>query len=225
MTKKGIAIILALLLCLSCGCSMRETSQKLLENGETDGASVSAQVSAAPAQEQTALEVQTARDKALSVAEQYRDVYEHIFSPDSSGLYLSESETGEILDRFAALGYAAIDTAGSFSLTNPSLMDDFFRLGGELSIYEICTDGGFLCHHFFLSGKEQWVIRTRLFWSDGGPFSIQGTVPVIGYADKYALLSLDLSDGVLSYEYDLPGNPPGTSHDGHIDTLVHLPLG
>lgn len=147
MMKKGFTIILALLLCLSCGC----------RRGEPGG--------------QMPPELEAARDQALTVAEQYRDVYEGIFSPGSAGLFLTESETGEIIARFEALGYAAVDSAGRFPLTNPALVENFFAQSGALSLYEICTDG------------------------------------------------------VLSYEYDLPGNPPGTSHDGHVDTLIRLPLG
>lgn len=201
MMKKGFTILLALLLCLSCGCGRRETG------------------------EQTPPELEAARDQALAVAEQYRDVYEGIFSPGSAGLYLTERETGEILARFESLGYAAVDSAGRFPLTNPAQVENFFAQGGALSLYEICTDGGFLCHSFYRSGGETQVIRTRLFWSDGGPYMLQGTVPVISNAGQYTLLRLELSDGVLSYEYDLPGNPPGTSHDGHVDTLVRLLLG
>ena len=201
MMKKGFTIILALLLCLSCGC----------RRGEPGG--------------QMPPELEAARDQALTVAEQYRDVYEGIFSPGSAGLFLTESETGEIIARFEALGYAAVDSAGRFRLTNPAQAEEFFAQGGVLSLYEVCTDGGCLCHSFYRTGGETQVIRTRLFWSDGGPYMLQGTVPVVSDAGQYTLLSLVLSDGVLRYEYDLPGNPPGTSHDGHVDTLVRLPLG
>lgn len=200
MMKKGFTIILALLLCLSCGC----------RRGEPGG--------------QMPPELEAARDQALTVAEQYRDVYEGIFSPGSAGLFLTESETGEIIARFEALGYSAVDSAGRFPLTNPAQAEEFFAQGGVLSLYEVCTDGGFLCHSFYRTGGETQVIRTRLFWSDGGPYMLQGTVPVVSDAGQYTLLSLELSDGVLRYEYDLPGNPPGTSHDGHVDTAVCLKL-
>lgn len=205
--KKPFLLLPVLLLCLNCGCSLR------------DAGPVPSPAAAA----------ESAASQALSVAEQYRDVYEDIFSGSGAGLYLSQGESEKILDRFASLGYAAFDASGSFPVTAPALVEDFFaaRDAGQdaaLSLYEICSDGGFLCHRLCVTEGVCSVIRVRLTWSDGGPYRMQGTTPVIGYAGKYPVLNLSFSEGVLCYEYDLPENPPGTSHDGHVDTLVRLPL-
>ena len=47
----------------------------------------------------------------------------------------------------------------------------------------------------------------------------------MSYADTYTVTSLMLGGGRLTYVYDMPVNPPGTDHDGHIDTQETFTVG
>ena len=80
----------------------------------------------------------------------------------------------------------------------------------EAALYEVCRDGGLLCHTLRFADGADTVTRTRVAWRDGA-FSVS-------YTDTYAVTSLTLDGGRLTYIYDMPDNPPGTNHDGHIDT-------
>ena len=48
---------------------------------------------------------------------------------------------------------------------------------------------------------------------------------IVSYADTYTVTSLMLDGGRLTYVYDMPDNPPGTDHDGHIDTQETFTIG
>ena len=47
----------------------------------------------------------------------------------------------------------------------------------------------------------------------------------MSYADTYTVTSLVLDGGRLTYVYNMPDNPPGTDHDGHIDTQETFTIG
>ena len=78
-------------------------------------------------------------------------------------------------------------------------------------------DGGLLCHTLRFADGADTVTRTRVAWRDGA-FSVS-------YTDTYAVTSLTLDGGRLTYVYDMPDNPPGTDHDGHIDTQEIFTIG
>lgn len=87
----------------------------------------------------------------------------------------------------------------------------------EIALYEVCRDGGLLCHTLRFADGTDTVTRTRVVWRDGA-FSVS-------YADTYTVTSLMLDGGRLTYVYDMPDNPPGTDHDGHIDTQETFTIG
>ena len=87
----------------------------------------------------------------------------------------------------------------------------------EAALYEVCRDGGLLCHTLRFADGADTVTRTRAAWRDGA-FSVS-------YTDTYAVTSLTLDGGRLTYVYDMPDNPPGTDHDGHIDTQEIFTIG
>lgn len=87
----------------------------------------------------------------------------------------------------------------------------------EIVLYEVCRDGGLLCHTLRFADGTDTVTRTRVVWRDG--------VFSVSYADTYTVTSLMLDGGRLTYVYDMPDNPPGTDHDGHIDTQEIFTIG
>ena len=114
-------------------------------------------------------------------------------------------------------------------MTNPALLDDFFAAVGEgraadIAVYELCPDAGFLCHTLHFRGGEYYLTRTRLAWQQGSS-ALQGETPTVTYSETYALTELYVEDGRLCYDYYIPDNPPGTRHDGHIETFTSLYIG
>ena len=77
--------------------------------------------------------------------------------------------------------------------------------------------GGLLCHTLRFADGADTVTRTRVAWRDGALS--------VSYTDTYAVTSLTLDGGRLTYVYDMPDNPPGTNHDGHIDTQETFTIG
>ena len=107
-------------------------------------------------------------------------------------------------------------------VTHPETVAAFWaaRAAGEkapLTLYEVCRDGGLLCHVLCFSDGADTVTRTRVVWRDGAF--------CVGYADTYAVTALTYDGSVLTYVYDMPDNPPGTDHDGHIDTQETFVIG
>ena len=74
-----------------------------------------------------------------------------------------------------------------------------------------------LCHALLHADGADTVTRTRVVWRDGAF--------CVGYADTYAVTALTYDGGMLTYVYDMPDNPPGTDHDGHIDTQETFTVG
>ncbi len=230
----GKAILLyALLLLLTPGCA-RQTDDSAAPEGRESPAVVIAAPAAlstptytdAPAEDTAS----SATGNVLQAAEAYRSVYESVFTGDGVSFSLPPDAMESILDCLGSLGYAAIDYAGDFHMRNTAQVTDFFDAvadgrDAELSIYEICTDAGILCHTLRCSGDGRFVTRTRLAWLSDGSIPLQGTIPTVTYSDTYKITELSLSDGILYYAYDMPDNPPGSNHDGHIDTEVTLSLG
>lgn len=239
----SLAIGLILLLCLAAGCAPQGEDTPSADDPSPDtnpssagSASISSENTgdaASPAEpenedtpEQT---ISPAEAEALQTAEQYRTLYENVFSAEGTEVALYGNKMGEILSCLGDLGYAAIDFDGEFSMKNPALITQFTKdvaagSTAELSIYQINRDAGFLCHTLHFENGTCTVTRTRLAWLSGGPFLLPGTVPTITYSDTYTVTDIGLSGGRFYYEYDMPDNPEGGNHDGHIDTEVIIPV-
>lgn len=165
---------------------------------------------------------------ALAAAESYRDIYEAAYNGETFSFDLLKEDANRIAARLAASGDAAY-CPGMVPLTAPSCAEQFYadtQSGKDrtVSIYEICQDGGFLCHTLGFTDGQYIVTRTRLAWQDGGEYALQGTVPTVTYSDTYQVTGLSMDGTMLYYEYYMPDNPAGGSHDGHIDTTISIPL-
>lgn len=137
-------------------------------------------------------------------------LYEQELEPDEEfyGINLSNSDFANIVSILGGAGLTAIDAGQSCTMTNSGAVDSFFSGGkaGTLCIYEICIDGGLIRHELTADS----VRLTRLAWRRGEA--------EVTYSVKYSLTRLEYSSGQLSYEYYMPDNPEGSSHDGHVDT-------
>lgn len=167
--------------------------------------------------------------EALAVAELYRDIFEDVFVPNDIAWSLDGGSVGEIVDRLGDEGLVAA-SAGGDARRNTAAVRSFLEdteKGAEavVSVYEIYSDGGFLCHTLAFADGGYFVTRTRLAWREEGVYQLSGTTPTVTYSDTYAVTDISAMNGVLHYEYDMPDNPPGKNHDGHIDTIADLFIG
>lgn len=146
--------------------------------------------------QKTAAQAEAAADPAVAAAQRYQSMVQAVAQLSDAGL-------------------TAVHVDAADPVTHPETVTAFWdaRAAGqtaEAALYEVCRDGGLLCHTLRFADGADTVTRTRAAWRDGA-FSVS-------YTDTYAVTSLTLDGGRLTYVYDMPDNPPGTDHDGHIDT-------
>lgn len=168
-----------------------------------------------------------AEEQAYKAADGYKELYLELFS--GSGLNLTQDKLAPLVSRLGELGYCASALNCSLDMTNPALLNDFFSAvddgrDAELAIYELCPDSGFLCHTLHFRSGELYLTRTRLAWQHGSS-ALQGETPTVTYSETYALTELYVEDVRLCYDYYIPDNPPGTRHDGHIETFSSIYIG
>ena len=168
-----------------------------------------------------------AEEQAYKAADGYKELYLELFS--GSGLNLTQDKLAPLVSRFGELGYCASALNCSLDMTNPALLSDFFSAvddgrDAELAIYELCPDAGFLCHTLHFRSGELYLTRTRLAWQQSSS-ALQGETPTVTYSETYSLTELYIDGNRLCYDYYIPNNPPGSRHDGHIDTFTSIYIG
>lgn len=168
-----------------------------------------------------------AAEQAYEVADAYKDLYIELFS--GGGLNLTQDKLAPLAARLGELGYCASALNCSIAMTNSALLNDFFTAVGEgrdadIAVYELCPDAGFLCHTLHFRGGKYYLTRTRLAWQHGSS-ALQGETPTVTYSETYALTELYVEDVRLCYDYYIPDNPPGTRHDGRIETFTSIYIG
>lgn len=220
-------IVLALMACLlvsvsACASETRNTT----ENIETQTHMVSGHAPEQDTTEDTSGNTNT--DHILATAEAYRDIYTGVYSGNQTAVMLTDKTMTEILSRLGTQGLVAIDFSNRFPMENANLVVQFFKdmdaeVDAHVTIYQICWDGGFICHDLTYANGKTTVVLTSLAWLSEGPYALTGDIPTIRYSNEYAVTDICYSaDGYLEYEYDMPDNPPGSNHDGHIDTTYQL---
>lgn len=216
-------LYLALTLCLLLGASACGTQEQTAPTPE-QASPAQAQVSPAPEQvSPTPVQTPPAQAQApLALARTYQETITEISHNGTIGVNLSQTELEQIVSALAAGGVTVSGVDGLTAMQNAQAIDAFFadRDAGRdsrLTIYELCLDGGLICHDLTFASGETTLSLTRIAWS--------GTEPTVGYSREYAVTELTYSGGTLHYVYDMPDNPPGTWHDGHIDTQKTFQIG
>lgn len=161
-------------------------------------------------------------DPAVAAAQRYQPIVQAVGDGTSVGVDLTDAQIAQAVAELGTAGLTAVHVDAADPVTHPEAVAAFWtaRAAGEkasLTLYEVCRDGGLLCHALCFSDGADTVTRTRVVWRDGA-FSVS-------YADTYTVTSLTLDGGRLAYVYDMPDNPPGTDHDGHIDTQEIFTIG
>ena len=161
-------------------------------------------------------------DPAVAAAQRYQSIVQAVGDGTSAGVDLTDAQIAQAVAQLSVAGLTAVHVDAADPVTHPETVTAFrdARAAGEMAevtLYEVCRDGGLLCHRLQFADGTDTVTRTRVVWRDGA-FSV-------GYADTYAVTSLTFGGGRLTYVYDMPDNPPGTDHDGHIDTQEIFTIG
>lgn len=161
-------------------------------------------------------------DPAVAAAQRYQPIVQAVGDGTRAGVDLTDAQIAQAVAELSDAGLTAVHVDAAEPVTHPETVVAFWaaRAAGEkasLTLYEVCRDGGLLCHALLHASGADTVTRTRVVWRDGA-FSVS-------YADTYTVTSLMLDGGRLTYVYDMPDNPPGTDHDGHIDTQETFTIG
>lgn len=172
--------------------------------------------------QKAAAQAEPAADPAVAAAQRYQSVVQTVGDGTSAGVDLTDAQIAQAVAQLSDAGLTAVHVDAADPVTHPEAVAAFrdARAAGEtteVTIYEVCRDGGLLCHTLRFADGIDTVTRTRVAWRDGA-FSVS-------YADTYTVTSLTLGGGRLTYVYDMPDNPPGTDHDGHIDTQETFTIG
>lgn len=161
-------------------------------------------------------------DPAVAAAQRYQPIVQAVGDGTAVGVDLTDAQIAQAVAELDAAGLTAVHVDAAEPVTHPETVTAFWdaRAAGEtaeVALYEVCRDGGLLCHALRFTGGADTVTRTRIVWRDGAF--------CVGYADTYAVTALTYDGGMLTYVYDMPDNPPGTDHDGHIDTQETFVIG
>lgn len=166
--------------------------------------------------------------QVFAAAEVYRDIYESVYPGNQAAPTLTDDTMMQILSALGAQGDVAVDFSNRFAMENASLVLQFLDnmesgTDAHVTIYQICWDGGFVCHDLSYRDGRTSVTLTSLAWLSDGPYALPGDIPTIRYSNEYEVTEIHYTpDGYLEYAYDMPDNPPGTDHDGHIDTVYRI---
>lgn len=161
-------------------------------------------------------------DPAVAAAQRYQPIVQAVGDGTAVGVDLTDAQIAQAVARLSDAGLTAVHVDAADPVAHPEAVTAFWdvRAAGEkasLTLYEVCRDGGLLCHTLRFADGTDTVTRTRVVWRDGAF--------CVGYADTYAVTALTYDGGMLTYVYDMPDNPPGTDHDGHIDTQETFTVG
>lgn len=161
-------------------------------------------------------------DPAVAAAQRYQPIVQAVGDGTAVGVDLTDAQIAQAVARLSDAGFTAVHVDAADPVAHPETVTAFWdvRAAGEtaeITLYEVCRDGGLLCHALLHADGADTVTRTRVVWRDGAF--------CVGYADTYAVTALTCDGGVLTYVYDMPDNPPGTDHDGHIDTQEIFTIG
>lgn len=172
--------------------------------------------------QKTAAQAEAAADPAVAAAQRYQSMVQVVGDGTRAGVDLTDAQIAQAVAQLSDAGLTAVHVDAADPVTHPETVTAFWdaRAAGqtaEAALYEVCRDGGLLCHTLRFADGADTVTRTRVVWRDGA-FSVS-------YTDTYAVTSLTLDGGRLTYVYDMPDNPPGTDHDGHIDTQEIFTIG
>ena len=140
-------------------------------------------------------------DPAVAAAQRYQPIVQAVGDGTAVGVELTDAQIAQAVAELDAAGLTAVHVDAADPVTHPEAVAAFWaaRAAGEkaaLTLYEVCRDGGLLCHALLYADGADTVTRTRVVWRDGAF--------CVGYADTYAVTALTYDGGMLTYVYDMP---------------------
>lgn len=131
-------------------------------------------------------------DPAVAAAQRYQPIVQAVGDGTAAGVDLTDAQIAQAVAELDAAGLTAVHVDAADPVAHPETVTAFWdgRAAGEtaeIALYEVCRDGGLLCHTLRFAGGTDTVTRTRVVWRDGA-FSVS-------YADTYTVTSLTLDGG------------------------------
>lgn len=153
---------------------------------------------------------------ALAMAEAYASLL-----PDTSGQAyrsMTDADMTALLQWMDSQGIPATDADNQTPLCQSQAVRDYVAApAGELTLYQLCYDGGLIQNRIRAQGETLRLRLTRVYWENGEAR--------LGYSEDYALTELFADQASLTYTRLIPGNPESQSnHDGYVDPVTRIPL-
>lgn len=148
------------------------------------------------------------------------EAYAGLLSDTTGQAYrsLTDADMTALLQWMDSQGLPATDADNRNPLCRSRLVRDYVaHPGGELTLYQICYDGGLIQNRIRAQGEALRLRLTRVYW--------ENNEVKLGYCEDYALTELFIDQDVLTYTRVIPGNPEsGSTHDGYVDPITRIPL-
>ena len=111
-------------------------------------------------------------DPAVAAAQRYQSVVQAVGDGTSVGVDLTDAQIAQAVARLSDAGLTAVHVDAADPVTHPETVTAFWdaRAAGEtaeIALYEVCRDGGLLCHTLRFADGTDTVTRTRVVWRDG----------------------------------------------------------
>ena len=134
-------------------------------------------------------------DPAVAAAQRYQPIVQAVGDGTAAGVDLTDAQIAQAVAELDTAGLTAVHVDAAEPVTHPETVAAFWaaRAAGEkaaLTLYEVCRDGGLLCHALLYADGADTVTRTRVVWRDGAF--------CVGYTDTYAVTALTYDGGVLT---------------------------
>lgn len=161
---------------------------------------------------------EAARDQtdALALARSYASLL-----PDTSGQSyhcMTDADMATLLQWMDHQNIPATDADNQNPLCQSQTVRDYVAdPAGELTIYQLCYDGGLIQNRVRSQDGTLRLRLTRVYWENGEA--------KLGYSEDYSLTELFVNQTVLTYTRLIPENPESqNNHDGYVDPVTRIPL-
>ena len=155
--------------------------------------------------QKAAAQAEAAADPAAAAAQRYQSMVQAVGDGTRAGVDLTDAQIAQAVAQLSDAGLTAVHVDAAAPVTHPEAVTAIWdaRAAGqtaETALYEVCRDGGLLCHTLRFADGADTVTRTRVAWRDGA-FSVS-------YTDTYAVTSLPLGGGRFAILFPQDAHAP-----------------
>ena len=101
--------------------------------------------------QKTAAQAEAAADPAVAAAQRYQAIVQAVGDGTRAGVNLTDAQIAQAVAQLSDAGLTAVHVDAADPVTHPETVTAFWdaRAAGqtaEAALYEVCRDGGLLCH-------------------------------------------------------------------------------